>query len=219
MAGLVPVCIKAAGIQNAVRVPTRMLDHSGAVVDSIDANGFNRVEYRDEYPGDEWTTPQGAGSTPSVATVETIAGVQYRTRQFAHNAENQMSNMFEIQHDFDPDYALEFHVHCSPSTDDAGAVKWFFDWAYLPPNIGAPEAMATQNFIIDFPLTRKFYHFVEGVELPVPTGGYEIGGLILFNVRRTPSDGADTYGAPVIFHKCALHIPTNSRGSRARYTK
>jgi len=212
---------------SGIRVPVEYIDGAGNVVSFTDGNGFTRIEYRDEYPGDDWSTPQGAGSTPSVANV-TIGGLLYRTRQFAGNAENQMSNKFEIPHDMDIDrvnaglVAVEFHDHFTPTTNDAGVVKWFFDWMYAPVSNGSPLpplAMSTLSFLQTISVNTQHHHYVAGVELPIPAGGYNIGDIIRFNIRRTPADAQDTYNAPVIFDKCALHVPINSMGSRQRYIK
>jgi len=58
-----------------------------------------------------------------------------------------------------------------------------------------------------------------GVELPVPSGGYQIGDLIKFNIRRTPTTTGDDYGADFLLYKVALHVPSDGNGSRQRYFK
>ena len=55
--------------------------------------------------------------------------------------------------------------------------------------------------------------------MPVPVGGYALGGVIAFNIRRTPTGTGDDYAADAILMQVALHAPFNSRGSRQRYEK
>jgi len=73
--------------------------------------------------------------------------------------------------------------------------------------------------ITEIPANSIDVHFVSGVELPVPVGGFSIGDIILFNIKRIPTDNEDTYNADALFFKCALHVPTNDFGSRQRYIK
>ena len=47
----------------------------------------------------------------------------------------------------------------------------------------------------------------------------QLGGKIGFNLRRTPADAGDTYGADTLFEQIALHVPCDTLGSRAVYTK
>lgn len=47
----------------------------------------------------------------------------------------------------------------------------------------------------------------------------QLGGKIGFNLRRTPSDVRDTYGADVLFEQIALHVPCDMLGSRQIYIK
>jgi hypothetical protein len=189
--------------------------------------GFIRREgsaiyYRDEYVGGPWV-PAGANAAPDEVNA-TIGGVATRKYAFdGGNTEERLSNTFEIPHDMviakvnDGTFKAEWHVHFAPSTTAAGVVKWFFDWCYIPPE-GAPIAMTSLSCIqaVD---NQLGWNMLCGAELPVPAGGYAIGGIIEFNLRRTPNDTDDTYAADALLYKTALHVPCDTDGSRERYVK
>jgi hypothetical protein len=199
------------------------LDSSDAVVMKVDTQGFGRSEYRDEYVAGPWLTPQGA-TAPDEVTV-TIGGIDYRVYAFdGGSTQETLTNSFEMQHDLDfvglnaGTVKAEWHVHWMPSTADAGDVKWFFDWAYLPADGSAAISM-TALTCIDSCSSQQTRHLICGTELAKPSSGFNVGDIILFRLRRTPNDGADTYGADALLIKTALHVPVNSKGSRQRYIK
>jgi len=94
----------------------------------------------------------------------------------------------------------------------------FLDWCYIPV-YGAPIAQTSLSMDFTISANEQYYHKVAGVELPKPSSGYSIGDKILFTVRRTPTDAADTYASDFIFSKCAMHVPVDTLGSRQRYIK
>jgi len=191
--------------------------------DFVDNNGFKQVRYRDEYVGGEWVDAVG-GAAPDEGNV-TIGGITFRALFFdGGNTEERKTNSFELAHDIDFEgvndgtYAIEWHVHYAPTTNDAGNVKWFLDYVYMPVN-AAPIPQTSVSFVDAIPANTQHFHSIGGLELPVPTGGFGVGDLILFSIRRTPTDAQDTYASDVILFKTALHIPINDFGSRQRYQK
>ena len=196
----------------------------------IDAEtGFTYpVQYRDEYVGSEWLAPTGVASPDPVNV--TIGGVGTRALAFnGAGTEERLSNSFEIPHDLaivevnEGTVEMEWHVHFRPSTDDAGVVQWWFDWSYTPPiqngNTFAPIPMDSLNCVSTVVATTQYHQYICGTELVVPLGGFQLGGVIDFVLRRTPNGAGDTYEADALLIKTAMHIPTNSRGSRQRYIK
>jgi len=203
--------------------PFIVKDKDGNIVAFIDSNGFKEIRYRDEYVGGPWLTPQGVAA-PDVVTV-TIGGVVTQCYSFdGGNTEERISNNFEIAHDLPIDeinagtLKIEWHNHFRPSTTGAGDVKMFFDWSYSPPG-AAPIPMTSLSVLNTIAADKQYHHLLAGVELPVPAGGYAIGGIIEFTLRRTPSDTQDTYADDVLLIKTALHVPTNDHGSRQMYFK
>lgn len=189
----------------------------------IDNNGFKQVRYRDEYVSGPWVEASGAAA-PDLVNV-TIGGVGTRKYAFDGSAtEERLSNSFEIPHDIaltevnNDTLFIEWHVHFRPSTNNSGDVKWFLDYCYSPFG-GAPIAQTSASFIKSVSANQQYFQLVEGVEIPKPVGGWGIGGIITFNLRRSPSDVQDTYPDDVLLVKTALHVPVNDSGSRQRYIK
>jgi len=55
--------------------------------------------------------------------------------------------------------------------------------------------------------------------MPQPSTPFSLGGKIGFNIRRTPTDDADTYAGDVYLEQVALHVPCDTNGSRQIYVK
>jgi hypothetical protein len=147
------------------------------------------------------------------------------------NTEERASASFEIQHDIDTtavnneDDFIEAHIHWMPSTNDAGDVVWFFDYCVAKVN-ALPIPQTTLAVVGSCEADCQFKHQISPfyddgtiIRVPVPSGGFGIGDVIIFNIRRTPTDDRDTYPADAIMIKVALHVPVNSNGSRQRYIK
>ena len=196
---------------------------NGDLKEKINSEGFYTVRHRDEYTSGEWVAPSGSPAPDSVTV--TIGGIPYMMLAYdGGSTEERKSNQFEIPHDLAIDLVnaetekIEVHTHFLPSSNSAGVVKWFFDWVYLPP-MGAAIPQTSLSFSYDIPVNKQYNHFLCGIELPIPTGGFEIGGVILFSIRRTPSDAGDTYPSDALLLKVALHVPSDGNGSRQRYIK
>jgi hypothetical protein len=203
-------------------------DSDGNVVESINSDGFYSIRYRDEYVGGVWLVPQGVNA-PDVVTV-TIGGISTLKYAFdGGNTEERLANTFEIAHDVPIDLInagtlkIEWHVHYRPATTGTGDVQWWFDWSYTPPPVNgtvyAPIAMSALNCIGTIQANTTYYQYLSAAELSVPLGGFQIGGVITFNLRRTPNGGSDTYAGDALLIKTALHVPTDGNGSRQRYIK
>ena len=193
----------------------------------LDINGLklfgSAIQYRDEYTSSSWVSAAGSAA-PDQASY-TIGGVQINMYSFdGNNTEEKMSNMFEIPHDAAIDSLnadsdkIEFHIHGMASNNGSGVVRMFFDWCYVPVN-DAPIPQVSISVDFNILANSQFVHKINGAELPKPSGGYNIGDKILFSVRRTPTNAADTYTSDFIFSKCALHVPVDSLGSESRYVK
>jgi len=198
-------------------------DSDNAIVEQINTDGFYQIRYRDEYVGGDWVPASGA-SAPDLVDV-TIGGVATRCYSFdGATTEERIANNFEMAHDLpftkinDGTYKIEVHTHFRPSTNTAGVVKIFFDWTYTPEG-GSPIVLTTIPYTYTIALNQQYYQFIAGAELPVPIGGFGLGGVITFNTRRTPSDTEDTYSSDILFIKTSLHVPSDGNGSRQRYIK
>lgn len=154
----------------------------------------------------------------------TIGGVPINMLSFdGGNTIERMSNSFEIPHDLALDQVntgavnIEWHIHFMSSNTGSGTVKWIIDYCYIPAN-GVPIVQPSLNILQEMN-GQQYFQFIKGGLIPVPAGGFDIGGIILFSLSRNPTDVQDTYNSDIILIKTALHVPINEDGSRNRYSK
>lgn len=182
------------------------------------------ITHRDEYVGGEYFIPTGA-SAPDIVDA-TIGGVVTKKYSFdGVNTTEKLGNTFEVAHDIALNQVnegtenIEFHIHIAPSNAiTTGTVKFTIDWSLIK----AQDAPVSGTQVIiskDITAGKQYYNIISGVNLPVPTGNFDVGDLIEFTISRNPSDVSDTYAADIIFYKCALHVPVDTLGSRQRYIK
>lgn len=183
----------------------------------------NAITYRDEYVGGEYFEPSGA-TAPDIVNV-TIGGVVTRKYTFdGVNTIEKLGNTFEIPHDMAVDQVnagtefLEVHVHTAPSDNNAGIIRFRFDWCLIKIN-GAPITGTTVYITKTVTGNQQYHNLLGDVHLPVPEGGFTIGDLIEFTLSREPANEGDTYASDAIFYKCAMHVPCDTMGSRTEYTK
>jgi hypothetical protein len=197
----------------------------GITFSEIEPDGFivSKIAHRDEYPSAPWVSA-GAQAAPDL-TNHTIGGVARRVYTFdGGNTEERLSSSFEIPHDYMYGQPIEVHVHFRPATTDIGAVKWFFDYEVSPANVSAhptplaPVPKVSMSGICEIVTGVQYAHYVLSLGELSDTD-YLIGQKIGFNIRRTPNDAQDTYGADAILEQVALHIPVDTAGSRQRYVK
>lgn len=203
---------------------------NGDIVSKFDTNGFKEIRYRDEYVGGGWLNAAGAAAPDLVQY--TIGGVGMSLYSFdGNNTEERISNIFEQAHDVAIDKLnsltefIEAHIHCMPSTNKAGVAEMFLDFCYAGVN-SAPTPQTSLKATINIPANSQYKHFIvsfkdalNNARLPKPAEGFEIGNLMLFTLRRTPTGTGDNYPDDLILLKVALHVPTNDYGSRQLYIK
>jgi hypothetical protein len=179
--------------------------------------------WRDEYVGGDWGNATG-NAAPTFGTY-TIGGIAYR--KIALDSNDSRTNCFEIPHDMilSADAALqpEVHAHIRPTNNATGTVVLFFEPEWSKANTSGvnpvvnpeplPEMTATLTIVNG---SSNFPHYVVSFgKLPVRT--YNIGDLIGFRVSRRTGEG--TYTADIVLEKLALHVPTDTQGSRQIYVK
>ncbi len=197
-------------------------ENGSEIKEFIDSNGLMSIRYRDEYVGGSWVNSSGAAAPDNIGFI--IGGIPINLLTFdGNNTTERISNSFEIPHDIaldkinNSELSIEWHIHFMPSVTGTGTVKWTINYCYIPQNnipINQPGITITQNVT-----GLQYTHFIKGVTIPVPEGGFQIGGIILFTLSRNPADTEDTYNNDIILIKTALHVPINESGSRQRYTK
>jgi hypothetical protein len=165
--------------------------------------------------------PNGAAAPDE--TSYTIGGVSTKKYAFDGNVTTEtLGNTFEIAHDIDltkvndSTLSIELHIHAAPTTNDAGVGRFVVDWCYIPPN-GAPIAGTQLVLLLTIEANKRYNNTLTAGNLALPVGGFALGGIIEFSLSRTPSHADDTYAPDIALYKCALHVPTNRRGSNTIY--
>jgi hypothetical protein len=182
--------------------------------------GFRQIRYVDEMPSGIWVTP--AGSTAPDDVTVTIGGIQFKGKAFNGSGTTElMSNQFEINHNTAVDLINagtveeEVHVHMMPSTNDAGVAVFQFEYTYIPFN-EAPIVCTPILLKVDIAINQQYFNLLKGEYIPIPAGGFHIGDIILFNLKRDPTHIDDSYEHDAILLQCAMHVPVDNRGSRHR---
>ena len=176
---------------------------------------FTEPVYRDEYPSS--ILPAGGSAEPDDVNV-TIGGVYRRMYSFdGSSTEERLSGSFEIPHDYMYGEDIEVHIHVRPSTTGTGVFKFFFDWEHSPAQ-GDPAAQTALTLTHEITADEQYKHLIIAFG-NLPDLGYQLGDKIGFNLRRHPTDAADTYTGDVLFEQIALHVPCDTQGSRQIYVK
>jgi hypothetical protein len=183
-------------------------------------DNYYGIRYRDEFTAGDYFTPSGSTS-PDVNTV-TFGSLTMRFYSFDGGSTIEtMSNSFEVNHDVSVNHInagkvkIELHVHCMPSSNNAGFVRFVIQYAQVPTH-GIPLATQTKTIDIVVNANTQHKHLLGGVELDF-TQNVDIGDIIIFSITRLSTQ--DTYADDILFIKSALHVPLDDLGSRQRYIK
>jgi hypothetical protein len=212
-------------------------DGAGELKEFIDSDGFKSVRWRDEYMAGDLEFGAGGVTIPPVASVVLVADeigeeenesptLTMRVRNF--DTGNRVAyGTFELAHDIDfaavndagSGIAIEAHVHWIPLGTDTGDMVWRLDYMVLHPdgtNSVALTVYATDTIAENSQNKHRLKAFNGGV-LAIPAGGWKIGSVLAFAIRRHVATQTYTDGAGML--KVALHVPVNDRGSRQIYVK
>ena len=204
------------------------------VRDFIESTGFKAIRWRDEYYAADLTYGATPATTPAVADVtlvsdligggeDTSETLVVRLRNF-DNGNRVAYGTFEMQHDiaFDKlnagEIQLEAHVHWIPLGTETGDMVWQMDYMFLYPdgtNSDAVMVTATDTIAENSQGQHRLKAFGVSGWLAKPTGGFQIGAVMAFAIRRATS----TYAGGAGLLKVALHVPIDDRGSRERIVK
>ena len=122
----------------------------------------------------------------------------------------------EILHDWKEGTDLCPHMHWTPTTADAGVVKWQLEYAWV--DVGGTTGPAeTISFTQTAGGTAWVHRFGD---FPGISGtGHHIGSTFMFRVFRNPADSADTYPADAGLFNFGLHYQSDTVGSRTEEAK
>lgn len=204
-------------------VPLKILTHDGNVLEKVDKDGFKKIKYKNIHVSGDWVNTTG-GAVPDDLNV-TVGTVIFRMKSFDGAATTEwLSGSFEITNEIALTEVnsgvekIEIVIHYAPSDNTSGVVKWFFEYSVFSLNKAA-VLMPTITTLKTIGVNQRTVLLTSTVELQIPSGMFNVGDIILFNIRRVPTDIQDTYNARVLFFKCSLNIPVNDFGSRNRYIK
>ena len=108
------------------------------------------------------------------------------------------------------------HFHWSPTTNDAGIVKFFFEYNIVNDSTVISGTIA----VTDISSGVAWQEQVKSFEDILFTAGLlHIGTQIAFRFYRDPSDPEDTYPATVVLHTAGWHYPVDSSGSIGVFLK
>ena len=116
----------------------------------------------------------------------------------------------EIPHAYQAGTSIQFHVHWSPATADAGNVKWFIDYSWC--NRNAVWSVPTTISIVQAASGTAWTNQRADFAAIVGTG-MTAGSSFAIRIYRTPADAQDTYEHNAWFIQFGIHLYVNSLGS------
>ena len=118
----------------------------------------------------------------------------------------------QLPHHYKEGSDIRPHVHWTPTTNDAGNVKWQFEyfWANAATDVfGAPTTLSVVDAASGAAWTHQKSFF------PVISGtGKKISSMLMCRLFRDPSDAADTYAHEAAFLEFDFHYQVDSTGSQ-----
>ena len=152
--------------------------------------------------------PAGAAGPPTVDDTA-FPG----TLLFSGSAENTIAGVAQMPHRWKIGSAIRPHIHYAKTTSAAGGVVW--QWRYRAANAGdvfpAYSAWTAAEAGVPHSNTADKHAIDSFPELDM-TNGRE-SALICWQIRRLPSDAADTYSSDVRFFEFDLHYQSDKNGT------
>jgi hypothetical protein len=103
------------------------------------------------------------------------------------------------------------HVHWSPTTADAGNVKWNLEYTWV--EIGGTFAASATIDVTDAASGTAWDHQVAGFADINGSGITTVSSMLVGRLYRDPTDGADTYGADASLLEIDFHHQIDTIGS------
>jgi hypothetical protein len=154
-----------------------------------------------------------AGATPPTWTAWN--GTLYAP-EFINAATTDLHGSFELLHDYKQGSDLDFHIHWSPSTTNAGNCKWGLDFSIV--NIDGTFAAPTTITITPAASGTVLKHSLTSFGT-ISGAGLTIGAVIDFRIYRLGSDAADTFTGSAFLHNCGMHYEVDTMGSKTATAK
>ncbi len=128
-----------------------------------------------------------------------------------NNTMEEVHFTVELPHSYKEGTDIHWHVHWSPTTTNAGNVKWQLEYSWA--NENATHPASTTISVIDASSTTAFDH-LETVDTAITGTGKKISSVIVCRLFRDPSDDSDTYPDDATLCQVDFHIEKDTIGSR-----
>lgn len=129
---------------------------------------------------------------------------------------------FHIPHAYKPGTMIYPHVHFSVQGNNAGTVRWGFEYTFArsAASTGQTAFPATQTIYIDYavPANSAYKHFIaEAAQgAGIPDTDIEVDGMILARVFREPAHANDTFVGSVWAITSDLHTEVDRHATPNR---
>jgi hypothetical protein len=122
----------------------------------------------------------------------------------------------QMPHTYKEGTDIYAHVHWTPTTANAGNVKWNLEYSWI--NVNGTFPAVTTIAIVDAASGTAWDHQV--AEFPTITGtGKELSSMLVCRLFRDPNDGQDTYGFDAGLLEFDIHFEVNTMGSIQPFVK
>lgn len=171
----------------------------------------SQIEYKPVYWNDINVSASALGQGASAPDVVTLIG-NIQGIAFDGNATTeQLYGEIEILHDYKEGTDLRPHIHWSPTTANAGNIKWQLEYTAARKGEVFP-ATSTISVVVAANGVARTHN---AHEFPViPGADFIIGTHVAFRLFRNPADAEDTYPDDALLHSFGVHYEIDTPGSR-----
>lgn len=157
------------------------------------------------------------GGVKDPTTIAYSAGyVEAFSYQGVEGNEERLFGIAQLPHGYKEGSDIEFHVHWVPETADNAAVGWklTYEWMNIDGTFSSTSTIeATQA--INNEADKHIYTDVGTITGTSKT----ISSMILFELRRHSSDGADTFDDLAYLLEADFHFEIDAMGSKEETSK
>lgn len=139
---------------------------------------------------------------------------------FQNGQDNKITFTAQLSHRYKLGTDLEFHVHCTPTDNTAGNVRWVLTYSWA--DIGSDfPAETTTTTAVAVAANSQDSHLLHEVDTAVSSASAEAGvsGFLLCSLMREATDPGDTYNADLYVVGLDFHYQLDTMGSRLETTK
>lgn len=185
------------------------IEADGTIIFNGDATGWEDLRV----PG---LTAKYAGSQPPTLGPFGSSGNLLVNRFNGGSSVNAVYINVQMPHSWKSGSTIYPHIHWSPTTTDAGSVKWNFEYCWI--DYGSTFSSTTTISATQASGGTAWKHQI--ASFPAISGtGHDISSILIIRLFRDPTDGSDTYEEDAAFIDFDIHYEINSVGSHTDFTK